>query len=143
MSWENRGADAVLSETDARRGLEERAEVDSLELLHTKRRALIEQNGKLLAMYGPFGMFDDRRKRMVEAMKIKARMDLNNEGAKTTESMVDARAYGSDEYERFLDTALAEKIEWLRVSTSLDDLAERIRDRELGISAYAKEISLR
>src|SRR3954463_5484495 len=82
--------------------LEARAELDSLEDLQSRRRQLVAQNAGLMARYGNFGMADDFRKRMVEALKVKARMELQQAGAKTTESMIDAHAYGSDDYAAFL-----------------------------------------
>lgn len=144
MTWETRSPEAVAESQEERFGRESRAEVESLDALQDMRRALIEANGRLLALYGPFGMFDDHRKRMVEAMKIQARMELSTpDGKKPTEAAIDAHAYGSEQYGRFLDNALSERIECLSVSAKLDELAERIRDRELGIQSYCKEIGLR
>lgn len=76
-------------------GLEARAETDCLDDLHHRRRDLIRRNAKLIALYGNFGHYDDHRKRMVEAMKVKARMELQEQNIKTTEAMIDAHAYGS------------------------------------------------
>lgn len=50
--------------------LEERAGTESLEHLHAERRKILAANARLIALHGPFGHYDDRRKRMVEAMKI-------------------------------------------------------------------------
>lgn len=81
---------------------------------------------------------------MVEAMKVKARMDLSaGSEKKPTEAAIDATAYASEQYGRFIDDALDEKIEYLNVMTQLDEIAEKIRSRELALVAYAKEISLR
>lgn len=124
--------------------LESRADTDSLEGLHQRRRALVYANAKLVALYGSFGMWDDHRKRMVEAMKVKARMELSaGSEKKPTEGAIDATAYASEQYGRFIDDALDEKIEYLNVMTQLDEIAEKIRSRELALVAYAKEISLR
>lgn len=123
--------------------LEAKAGVRSLDALHAERRALIEANARLIALYGPFGAADDFRKRYLEAQKIRARMELQTSGGKTTEGQVDAHAYGSEAYGSFLDTALAEKVEWLRVDVRLTELAEMIRDRETLLRAWSAEAHLR
>jgi hypothetical protein len=128
--------DGALSE------LESRAELESLEGLQAERRLLIEQNAGLMARYGSFGMHDDFRKRYVEAQKIRARMDLAKEGAKVTESMVDAHAYGSEAYEKFLDSAYEEKVAYLKVQARIDEINERIRSRELAMLSYNAELKL-
>lgn len=123
--------------------LESRADADSLEALHDERRKLIAANGRLIALHGSFGLFDNYRKRMCECEKVRIRNELRSAGTKTTESMIDAEAHGSEPYGQFLDTALNEKIEWLRVSTRLEEIAERIRGRELALRAFSAEASLR
>lgn len=122
--------------------LESRAEIDSLEDLQRRRAALVQANAALIARYGNFGLHDDYRKQFVECQKLRARMNLTKDGAKITEGMVDAHAYGSDEYASFLDNALAEKVEYLKVQTQIDELNERIRSRELAILAYNAELKL-
>jgi hypothetical protein len=123
--------------------LEARAEIDSLNDLHQRRRALVEQNAGLIARYGSFGLHDDYRKSFVETQKVRARMELSKEeGVKITEARIDAEAYGSDAYADFLDNALAEKIEYLRVQTMIDEIAERIRSREIALLAYNAELKL-
>lgn len=122
--------------------LEARAEIDSLEGLQAERRLLVEQNAGLMARYGSFGMFDDFRKRFVEAQKIRARMMLANDGGKVTEGAVDAHAYGSDEYQSFLDNAYEEKVQYFKIQTRIDEINERIRARELAILAYNSELKM-
>jgi hypothetical protein len=123
--------------------LEERAAIESLEHLHAERRSLIEANAKLFALYGNFGHYDDHRKRMVEALKVAARMELTKAGVKITEDLVTATAYGSDRYQQFIDNALDEKIQYLKAQNEVDELNELIRARELALTAYSREISLR
>ncbi len=123
--------------------LEERASLASLEGLHAERRQLIEANAKLVALHGSFGLFDNFRKKMLECEKVRMRMELSAKGVKTTETMIDAEAHASEAYARFLDTALEEKIAWLTVSTRLSEIEESIRNREMSMTAYSREISLR
>jgi hypothetical protein len=122
--------------------LESRAELDSLEDLQQRRRELVSVNGALIARYGSFGLHDDYRKSFVETQKVKARMALASSGDKVTEGRIDAEAYGSDAYAAFLDNALAEKVEYLRVQNEIDELNEKIRSRELAILSYNAELKL-
>jgi len=123
--------------------LEDRAGVASLEELQTRRRLLIERNTKLFALHGSFGHYDDHRKRMVEALKVKARMELSaGREKKPTEAEIDAAAYGSEEYARFIDEALSEKIDYLRIATEVTEVEEMIRSRELELMTYNAELRL-
>lgn len=124
--------------------LEQRAGIASLEELQTRRRLLIERNTKLFALHGSFGHYDDHRKRMLEALKVKARMDLSvGQEKKPTEAQIDSTAYGSEEYGRFIDQALSEKIDYLKIATEIDEIQEAIRSRELELTAYSRELALR
>ncbi len=146
MSTDNDGVwtDDEITEAPEPSDLESRAQVASLEELQTRRRLLIERNTKLFALHGSFGHYDDHRKRMVEALKVKARMELSaGREKKPTEAEIDAAAYGSEEYGRFLDQALSEKIDWLKLSTEIDEIQEAIRSRELELTAYSRELTLR
>lgn len=122
--------------------LEDRANVASLEGLHAERRKLLDANDRLIALHGPFGLFGDFRKKMIEAQKIAARMSPLA-GIKVTDDSVDAMAHASDEYAAFLDTALEEKIAYLHVSNEITEIEERIRNREIALSVYGKEATLR
>lgn len=124
--------------------IESRAAVASLEALQTRRRDLIGANARLVALYGPFGHYDDHRKHMVEALKISARIELSaGREKKPTETEIDAAAYGSERYGTFLDTALDEKVEYLKVSTEITELEEQIRSREFELTCYSRELALR
>lgn len=124
------------------RPIEERAEVRALAELHHERRQLMITLAPLKAVHGPFGLFDHRRKSMVEAMKVKARLALTKDGGKATEAMIDAEGHGDPQYNDFLDQMYAEKIEYLKQQTTLDEIEEQIRSREIEIQAYNSELRL-
>lgn len=124
------------------KALESRADVDSLDLLHAKRRALVEQLNPLKAMYGPFGLFDDRRKQMVEACKLRAYAALTAAGEKTPEWRVESEAYGDEQYQRLLDEAMGQRIQYLTLENAVKECEERIRSRELELTCYAAELRL-
>lgn len=122
--------------------LEARAEVDSLEALHNERRQLMLTLAPLKAVHGPFGLFDHRRKSMVEAMKVKARLRLSQMGTKATEAMIDAEGHEDAQYVQFLDQMERDKIAYLHQQTQLDEIDEKIRSREIEIMAYNSELKL-
>lgn len=122
--------------------LEDRAEVEPLEVLHNERRQLMITLAPLKAVHGNFGLFDHRRKSMVEAMKVKTRLRLTQSGAKVTEAMIDAEAHEDKQYNEFLDQMYAEKVEFLKQQTTLDEIEERIRSREIALGVYNSELRL-
>lgn len=122
--------------------LEKRADADSLENLHFERRSIAAVLHPLAAKYGPFGMYDDIRKSLVEAQKVKHRAALAEAGAKTTEGMIDALAYSDPVYVAFLELAQTEKIEYLRLTLKTTEIEEKIRNRETCLNAYNAEIRL-
>lgn len=127
---------------EGRLALEAKVGTDPLDALHHARRALIEQIAPLRALHGPYGLFDDRRKQLLEACKIRARMALSKDGAKCTEGMVEAAAYDDAEYERLLDEGYASRIDYIRLENEITEINEKIRSRELEIVAFSAEARL-
>jgi len=123
-------------------GLEERADVDSLERLHEERRQLLIRLAPLKAMHGPFGLFDAKRKQMVEAMKVKARVRLQNIGGKVTDAIIDAEAHCDEQYTAWLDQQLTERVEYVKMDGELDRLNDLIRNREISLQVYNGELRL-
>ena len=137
--WASRQAEYTSVDVKA---IESRADVDSLDLLHHKRRVLLVHLNPLKALHGSFGLWDDRRKQMLEAMKVKARQRLAESGQKTTEGMVESEAYADPDYLAFLDQGYEARIAYLTMHNELDEIAERIRSRELELAAYSAEVRL-
>lgn len=127
---------------DILKAVESRAETDSLGDLHQRRRMLLEQLAPLAALYGNFGLWDSRRKQLLEAMKVKHRMLLAQEGTKATEGLIDALAHADEQYERFLDDSYTSKIEYIKMDNELSELLERIESRNTELHIYGKELSL-
>lgn len=134
---------AIELAPDELSALESRAEVDALGDLHARRRAIMRNLAPLKALYGSFGLWDARRKQLIEAYKVKARMRLTTpDGKKPTETQIDAEAHADPEYERFLDNSLSARIDFLNMETELAEIEERVRSRELALMAYSAELRL-
>ena len=93
-----RGTATAPDMSDECTALESRADIASLEVLHTLRRTLVAQNAGLMARYGNFGLADDFRKRMLECAKVRIALKYADTVKKPTETAVAAEAYASDEY---------------------------------------------
>jgi hypothetical protein len=132
-----------MLEQDARTALESRAGVESLDVLHDKRRRLIDRIAPLKALHGHNGLWDDKRKQMLEACKVRARMELTAASQKATDAMVEAMAYGDEQYATFLDRGVEDRIEYLTLANALTELEERIQSRQTELLCYNAETRLR
>lgn len=124
------------------RPVEDRADVLPLGDLHARRRALLGTLNPLKALHGHNGVWDDKRKQLLEACKIRARMQLAEQQQKATEAMVEAMGYADPQYAAFIDSGIAERIEYLTLANELTEIEELIRDRELCLLVYNSEVKL-
>jgi hypothetical protein len=127
---------------DEVRPVEDRAQVAALGDLHARRRALINRLAPLKALHGHNGIWDDKRKQLVEAMKVRARMAMLANGQKPTDQAVEAAAYADKQYEDFLDQGERDRIDYITLATELSEIEELIRDRELCLLVYNSEVKL-
>ena len=127
---------------EGRRALESRVGTDELDILHARRRALLPQYAPLKALYAHGGTWDSRRKSMVEALKVKARMHLIETTGKATDAAVEAAAYSDPAYVRFLDEGERGMIDYVTLNVEWMELEERIYSRSLEISAFSAEARL-
>jgi hypothetical protein len=127
---------------DEVRPVEDRAQVASLGDLHARRRALLATLNPLKALHGHNGIWDDKRKQLLEACKIRARMLLTEQGQKVTEDRVEAMGYADEQYAAFIDTGITARIEYLTLANELTEIEEMIRDRELCLLVYNSEVKL-
>lgn len=127
---------------DSRTPLEARAEIDALQALHARRRAIVAALAPLRALHGMNGCWDAKRKQLLEACKVRARMLLQQKNEKTTESYIDALGHTDSQYERFLDESIQAKIEWVLKENEMAELTDLIRNRETCLNAYNAELKL-
>jgi hypothetical protein len=124
------------------RSLEDRAGVESLERLHHQRRVVMEQLAPLKAMHGSFGKWDARRKQLLGAIAVRVRSELQARGEKISEGLVDSMTHADPQYERVVDEGIESAARYFRLQTELDEIEERIRSREIALSAYNAELRL-
>jgi len=122
--------------------LEGRAQIASLEALHTQRRQLLITLAPLKALHGPGNLWDSKRKRLLEALKVRQRLGLMEKNVKVTDGAIEAMAYADEQYERFLDEGERSRIEYINQQNELDEITEKIQDRESCLYAYSAEARL-
>jgi len=132
-------ADGVVIEGSP---LEERAGVDVLDALHAQRRQLLITLAPLKALHGPGDLWDSKRKQMLEALKVRWRLKLMETGQKITDATVDAAAYADEQYERFIDQGERDRVEYITQQNRLNEIDERIRNREVSLLVYNSECKL-
>jgi len=123
--------------------LESRASIDSLEDLHARRRQVLPEYATLRALHGSNGKWDARRKALLEAMKLRARMECQQKGEKVTEGLIDAMAHGDPQYVAFIDQGITDGTRYVELETAVSEIEEKIRNRETCLLTYGREISLR
>jgi len=134
-------SDGVLIE-GSKSTLEQRAEIASLEELHTARRQLLLTLAPLKALHGPGNLWDSKRKRLLEALKVRQRLGLMEKNVKVTDGAIEAMAYADEQYERFLDEGERARIDYINQQNELDEIVEKIKDRENSLYAYSAEARL-
>jgi hypothetical protein len=132
----------MILAADEVRPVEDRAQVAALGDLQARRRTLLATLAPLKALHGHGGLYDDKRKQLLEACKIRARMTLTDAGQKITEGMVDAMAYADEQYAAFIDSGITARIDYLTLANELTEIEEQIRDRELCLLVYNSEVKL-
>lgn len=133
----------TLDHSEGRLMLESKSGADSLDVLHAIRDDIIRRLAPLRPLYGPANMHDDRRKAMLEACKVRARMKLTEDGtAKITEGMVDALAYTDPQYVTLLDQGERGAIEYVGLEHELVKVDQMIEARSQVVRAFTAEVRL-
>ena len=133
---------ALALAADEVRPVEARADVESLGDLQKRRRDLLVNLAPLKALHGHNGIWDNKRKQMLEAMKVKHRIALGNAGQKATDAAVEAAAYADEQYARFVDDGIAGAIDYIKLQNELDEITERISSRNTELLVYNSEVRL-
>lgn len=122
--------------------LESRAEIASLEGLHHERRVLLPEYAALRALHGPNGKWDNRRKALLEGLKIRARMEAQQRQEKTTEAYIDALAHAEPQYLALIDEGIDGATRYVMLDIAVSEIEERISSRQTELLAYNNELRL-
>jgi hypothetical protein len=100
--------------------------VTTLDSLQAKRAALASANAALWARYGDGGTFGQRRDNLFAAIAIEKRGQLEAEGKKVTEPMVEAAVRADSRYRRVIKMAERHRAEFYLNNNAIKDLDEKM-----------------
>ncbi len=92
--------------------------------------ATIPELKALRALHGKGGKWDAKRKAMLEATKIRARMEAMKAGEKVTESYIDTLGHADSQYSDFIEQGIAGGIRLVELETLHAEIQERIESRK-------------
>jgi hypothetical protein len=133
----------LINSSEAMTALEAKAEAESLEELHQERREIVSELAALEALHGMNGLWDDKRRSLRAAIATEIRDRMAAEGKKVTEGLIEDMAHADHRYTDFIDHGLADRMQYLQLKVRRDEIQERIRNRELTLTAYSAEARLR
>ena len=132
--------------------IEYRADVDSLEQLHAKRREIIKRLAPLELLFGSGGdRWDANRKRHRNGIAKLIRNEIFEKwragGAKEgwkepAEAMLERMANSDDRHLNYVVETEGRFAEWMEVKNELDEVNEKIASRDVELRAYTGELFL-
>lgn len=129
----------------AAKALEQRAEVDSLEVLQAKRRALLIDYAPLAARFkgGATAGTDASRKRhrALVAKRILVQLEQKQEKA-PSEAALERMANADTEHIQFCDALEADYTRFIVLENDIQEVNEKIRSREVELYCYNGELRL-
>ena len=118
--------------------LEAKADADSLDDLHARRRQILPEYAALRALHGNGGKWGDKRKTMLSAIKVRVRNSEPPRG-KWTDDSVDDAAHADEQYTRFVDEGIDGATRFFFLDVEMNEITERIKNRETVIYAWSAE----
>jgi hypothetical protein len=136
-------------EDTAETDLEGRAHVESLDVLHARRRAKVLEYAPLAARFkggsGQGSSSDAARKRHRALVMQKILIEMGSPKGKDapSETALERMANAHTEHIAFCDNLEKEYVKFIVIENEINELNERIRSREVELRCYNAEINLR
>lgn len=127
------------------KALEHRAEVDSLEALQHRRRALLKDYAPLAAKFkgGAVAGTDAARKRHRALVAKRLLIEMKQRGEKDpSEAALERMANADTEHIAFCDKLEADYTRFIVIENDIQEINEKIRSREVELYAYNAELRL-
>jgi hypothetical protein len=134
-------ADGVLTHTS----LESRADIDNLDELQSRRRALVKQYAPLAAKFrgGQVAGSDAARKRHRAMISNLILRDLRQGGEKDpSEAALERMANADERHVAFCKGLEDEFADFIMLENEIADVTEQVRNREECLRAYRAELNL-
>jgi len=98
--------------------------ITALDSVQAKRAALASANAALWARYGDGGTFGQKRDNLYALIAVEKRAELEREGKKVTEPMVDAAVRTDARYTACIENAESERARFYLNNNAIKDLDE-------------------
>jgi len=116
-----------------------RAGAPDLDDLHDKRRTIIETHGELMALHRNKSLLDARRKETLALCALEVRNQLENEGKKATEAMVDNMAHAHPRYRQWISDTIVEGAKALMYENLVQEVDELVNRGQAVMRQYSSE----
>lgn len=100
--------------------------ITALESLQAKRAALATTNAALWARYGDGGTFSQKRDNLYALIAVEKRLELEAQGKKVTEPMVDAAVRTDARYTALIAEAEQKRADFYLNNNAIKDLDEKM-----------------
>lgn len=127
---------AALAAVEARVGTE------SFEALVAERAKVQSDMREVEALYGPYGLWDERRRALRGAIADEIRVAAKDANTKVTEALVEDAACNDPRYQRALDEAFHGKVKYLTLSQRIRELEDRLKNRDILLRVHIAEAGL-
>lgn len=124
--------------------LESRAEVDNLDVLQAKRRALVKVYAPLAAKFkgGTTAGSDSARKRHRALVAKRILLGIKADEKQPAENALERMANADIEHIAFCDKLEADFARFIIIENDIADVSEQIRNREECLRVYRAELGL-
>ena len=100
--------------------------VRTLESLQAQRAALATTNAALWARYGDGGTWKDKRENLFAVIAVEKRRDMEAEGKKVTEAMLEHAVRTDARYTRLIEEAEQQRTQFYLNNNAIKDLDEKM-----------------
>lgn len=119
--------------------IEQSVGVESFENLVGTRHTLQHSNREDEALFGPGGLWDERRRALRGVIADELREQGRSTGVKMTEASIEDAACADVRYQNAMNDAFHGKMRYLEKSSLIREIEDRIRNREILMRMHIAE----
>lgn len=119
--------------------VEQKVGVESFEILVEDRRTAQYAMREDEALYGPYGLWDERRRALRGAIADELREAHRVAGTKMTETAIEDAACRDARYVRALEEAFHGKMRYLEAASKVREMEDRLKNRDILLRLFIAE----
>jgi hypothetical protein len=119
--------------------IEQSVGVESFEALVGTRRTLLHEGREDEALFGPYGLWDERRRALRGVISDELREMARTTSTKMTEAAIEDQACADVRYQNALNDAFHGKMRYLEKSALIREIEDRIRNRDILMRMHIAE----